>query len=71
MTKFSLETLGDIPWRVWRKPGTTAAIRVYSRFEVETIEGTLMCDDGYLALDNNGNPYPVAKDVFEAIYERC
>ncbi|HTE63404.1 MAG TPA: hypothetical protein VK631_23815, partial [Solirubrobacteraceae bacterium] len=28
----------------------------------------LSCPDGWLALDSNGDPYPIAADVFRAIY---
>jgi hypothetical protein len=46
----------------------TRAVRIDGRFEVVTREGTLGCEDGWLALDLNGDPYPIAADVFSSIY---
>jgi len=39
-------------------------------FEVETREGTLTCEDGWLAIDSDGYPYPIAADEFNKIYEK-
>lgn len=68
-TKAAVE-LDDIDaWPVYRKIALTRAIRIYAPFEVETSEGTLTCQDGYLAIDARGYPYPLATDEFELIYE--
>ena len=56
-------------FKEYTKKGTTRAVRIHGAFVVETREGTMTCEDGYLALDKNDDPYPVAADVFEAIYE--
>jgi hypothetical protein len=57
-------------WGEFRKTQTTKAVRIDGPFAVVTREGELTCPDGWLALDNNGDPYPIADDVFQAIYER-
>jgi hypothetical protein len=44
------------------------AKRIAGPFSCETREGTLVCQDGYLAIDSSGWPYPIAKDEFEKIY---
>lgn len=54
---------------LWRKKLFTAAVRMEGPFSVETREGPLSCPDGYLAVDSQGWPYPIARDEFEAIYE--
>lgn len=46
----------------------TWAMRITGAFEVETSEGTLTCQDGWLAIDARGYPYPIAADEFERIY---
>lgn len=55
-------------WPLYRKRGATPALRIEGPFEVETREGLMTCEDGYLAVDNNGDPYPIATDVFESTY---
>lgn len=45
------------------------AMRVHSEFETETLEGVLVCKDGYLALDSQGNPYPIDKEIFKETYK--
>ena len=55
-------------WRIFRKKATTKAIRIDGPFEVETTEGTLSCQDGWLAIDSRGFPYPIADDEFQQIY---
>lgn len=52
-----------------RKVLFVEATRIDGPFTVETREGPLDCPDGYLAVDVNGDPYPIARDVFEKIYD--
>jgi hypothetical protein len=54
---------------VWRKAALTRAARIPRPFTVETTEGVMTCEDGWLAVDTEGNPYPIARDVFEKSYE--
>jgi hypothetical protein len=54
----------------YRKKVLTKAARIKGPFQTLTREGTLECQDGYLAVDSEGWPYPIAKSEFEAIYEK-
>lgn len=56
-------------WPRYRKVVPTQAKRMDGPFEVKTREGTLTCEDGYIAIDAHGWPYPIAADEFERIYE--
>jgi hypothetical protein len=56
-------------WPAYRKHALTRAIKIAGPFFVDTIEGPLFCEDGYLAIDARGYPYPIATDEFELIYE--
>jgi hypothetical protein len=56
-------------FHVYRKIALTSALRIEGPFEVETREGVLVCEDGYLAIDAHGWPYPIAVSEFEKIYE--
>lgn len=55
--------------KTYRKKVTTRALRINGPFTVETSEGPLRCEDGYLAVDARGYPYPIAADEFALIYE--
>lgn len=54
---------------VYRKTSLTSALRMARPFVVETSEGPLTCQDGWLCFDARGYPYPVAADEFALIYE--
>jgi len=70
MKKFTKKNLGDYSrWPKYRKQHLIQATRVIGPFEVETREGTLTCNDGWLAIDSDGHPYPVAAEEFDKIYE--
>jgi hypothetical protein len=68
---FSIEDLPSDPatWPKWRKTSVTSALKIDGPFSVDTSEGTLRCEDGYLAVDARGYPYPIATDEFALIYE--
>jgi len=55
--------------KLYRKKTLTRAIRMKGPFEVATREGILRCSDGYVALDDQGWPYPIARDEFELNHE--
>lgn len=57
-------------WDRFRKKVTTAAIYIDGPFIVQTSEGELRCEDGWLAMDARDYPYPIATDEFNLIYER-
>lgn len=54
--------------RKYRKRVSTKALRMTSPFSVDTGHGVATCEDGYLAIDARGYPYPIARDEFEKIY---
>lgn len=56
-------------WPTWRKTAITSAVKIQGGFSVQTSEGRLHCNDGYLAMDARGYPYPIASDEFHLIYE--
>lgn len=58
-------------WKAYRKTSLTRAVKIDTPFVVETSEGELRCEDGYLAVDARGYPYPIATDEFEMIYEEA
>lgn len=55
-------------WPKWRKVAVRSATRMTGPFTVETSEGPLTCEDGYLAHDARGYPYPIAAEEFSRIY---
>jgi hypothetical protein len=56
-------------WKTFRKTSLTNATRIAGPFAVETSEGVLTCEDGWLAIDARGYPYPIANEEFKMIYE--
>jgi hypothetical protein len=69
LPRFNRDNLPLGGWETFRKKVNTDMIRVAGPFVVETREGPLVCRDGWLARDPNGDPYPIATDVQAAIYE--
>ena len=70
-TKRSLEGAVQPATSLYRKKTLTAAVRHEGPFECVTSEGSVArCEDGYLAVDQAGHPYPVNKEEFERTYER-
>ena len=73
MRKFTRDTIASSldadAFSTYRKKHLTRAVRIDGPFDVETREGLLHCADGYLALDSDGWPYPIAREEFERIYE--
>jgi len=69
---FSTESLAvgpDLAWQWFRKVAETKMVRIDGPFVVETSEGPLRCQDGWLAVDMRGYPYPIAADEQALIYE--
>lgn len=52
----------------WVKRTVTLAKRISGPFRVQTREGVLRCENGWLAVDSHGWPYPIAHDEFTEIY---
>lgn len=65
------EAPGGAAWAEFRKTTTTKALRVEGPFRVITIHGgePQECEDGWLALDSEGHPYPIDSKVFDATFE--
>lgn len=66
---FTADNLPEGDWAAFRKTEPIEALRMDGTFTVETREGVVECDDGWLALDSDGFPYPIAADEFENVYE--
>jgi hypothetical protein len=56
-------------YSLYRKVLPVTARRMFGPFRVRTREGELLCEDGWLAIDSGGYPYPIADDEFSRIYE--
>lgn len=69
MNHFTKDNLPSGEFKEYRKKVLTKAIRIEGPFRTRTLEGPLECPDGYLAIDNAGNPYPIDRDIFEKTYE--
>lgn len=71
MKTFAATNLPSEPqtWPRWRKTALTRAVKINGPFVVKTDEGPLVCEDGWLALDSRGLPYPIASEEFATIYE--
>lgn len=69
MPYYSKDNLPVGEYKVYKKVPVITAIQVSGPFYVETKEGVLYCEDGYLALDIQGNPYPIDREIFESTYE--
>lgn len=57
-------------WALWRKTALTRMTRIHGPFVVQTSEGPLRCEDGWLAVDARGYLYPIAADEQAMIYEK-
>lgn len=66
---FTNDYLPAPPYGVYRKKVLTDATRIAGPFRVRTPHGEVECADGWLALDKSGEPYPIAADEFEELYE--
>jgi hypothetical protein len=56
-------------WKAFRKKAPTPMVRITGPFVVETDGGPVICNDGWLAKDSRGRPYPIAAAEQEASYE--
>lgn len=67
---FDRDTLPDSAFPYYaRRVTATRALRIRGPFAVETLEGRMVCKDGWLALDVAGNPYPIDVEVFAKTFE--
>ena len=66
---FTADNLPDGDWRTYRKTQPIEAMHMDEPFTVQTREGVVKCESGWLAKDSDGQPYPIADDEFENVYE--
>lgn len=59
------------PWRLYQKVYQPAMVRIEGPFCVHTKEGLLTCQDGWLAIDAAGYPYPISAQDHEQMYEEA
>lgn len=65
---YDVHSLPEDGWANYLKTVPTAMRRMAGPFTVQTSEGPLHCQDGYLAVDARGYPYPIAADEQALIY---
>jgi hypothetical protein len=68
---FNKDSIPGAGWQEFQRKNNALAMRIDGQFEVETINGVVVCDDGYLAIDACGWPYPLEKEVFERTYKKA
>lgn len=69
--KTNLPADDDPRWGIYRKRTLTKAMRIDESFDVLTFEGYVHCQNGWLAVDSRGYPYPIDHEEFDAIYEKA
>jgi hypothetical protein len=68
---FTRETLPNYStFQPYTRKSVTMMSRVEGPFKVQTQHGVVECDDGWVALDEEGWPYPISVSVQEKSYER-
>lgn len=66
---YSRDALPQGEWASYRKTAITQMARIDGPFIVLTSEGPLRCQDGFVAMDARGYPYPLSADEQALIYE--
>lgn len=56
-------------WQEYVKVTPTRMVRMSGAFACVTQEGRVECEDGFLAVDAEGFPYPVAKSIHDKTYK--
>lgn len=54
-------------WPRWTPPGggdPITAVRIVGPFELEDLGSIVSCADGWLAVNEHGEPYPISVDEF-------
>ncbi|RLC76536.1 MAG: hypothetical protein DRJ03_28500 [Chloroflexi bacterium] len=68
--KDNVERLGAGKWRFFRKKVPTRAFQTDFDFFIHTREGAVYgCAGDWIALDSEGNPYPIGDKIFRELYE--
>jgi hypothetical protein len=68
--KFTKDNLGHLFYDEYTQTTPTKMIRINGAFEVDTKEGVMSCKDGWLALDADGDPYPIDAKVQAKTYAK-
>jgi hypothetical protein len=55
-------------WGQYQKTTPVSATPMVGKYAVKTQEGTVNAEDGWMALDNAGHPYPIADQEFDTAY---
>lgn len=55
-------------WQKYIKVTPTKMMRMSGPFACVTKEGRVECEDGFLAIDAEGFPYPIAKSIHDKTY---
>ena len=66
---YTADDLPDGEFGLYSKTEPIEAIRLDGPFTTETREGVVTTTDGWLALDSDGFPYPIAAEEFDQVYE--
>lgn len=68
---YSMAALPSNPalWNEYRNAMPVKATRIEGAFNVLTPDGQVHCDDGWLAVDARGFPFPIPSDEFTLTYE--
>lgn len=69
---FDVDTIPeDVPWAMYQKRVPTKATKIDGQFAVVTSHGgdPVFCDDGWLAIDAEGYPYPIGAGEFRESYQ--
>lgn len=69
METFTVDNLPDDGWQEFRRKTPTRMFRVAGPFTVETSDGRVHCENGWVAVDARGYPYPIADDEQASAYE--
>lgn len=69
LPRYTKDSLPLGPYQTFRKTTTTDMVRLTGAFTCDTINGTVLCQDGWLAIDSAGYPYPITVDEQANTYE--
>lgn len=65
---YTRDCLPDDGWEEFSRSNTTKMVRIDGPFTITTKGEEVRCEDGWLALDSDGDPYPVDAQVHRTSY---
>lgn len=72
MPEWTVDNVAEAgPWQEFYKVASTRMRRVRGPFRVLTSSGPVVCEDGWLALDARGIPYPIDTAEHDLIYREA